>query len=1240
MKRVISFLVVLLAAAATGKTAQAADACIADGARKAMTECPNTGPQSFKAHGKPAGTQFHSKLEDKRTIKENKPTNPTESQMAGFRDDRKTRLQQRALALLITEIQQLESLYRATGKCSRDRPQLLRRLAEDYVELENAAFREKTQAEIDRDNLKRTNPRAAGEKQTIVNQRTTTMVESRKAGIRHYTTLVTDYSGNPLQGCGNNAPGVYPALDEAYYYLAYEYEQAGDTANARKVYLELISNDHTKGSKYVVNAYLAFGELFFQEAQNDPTKWDASRKAYEEVVKKPPPDNKVYGYALYKLAYVYWNTAEFEKSLSNFQATIDYGQKFSQLPNATKLAESARRDIIPVYALSKRPAADSYNYFKNLSGDSGSNEKTFKMMYELGVNYIDTGHYTHAVELFKDLLVRDSSGDKTCIYQSHISEAVMAAKSGDKTAIIAELDKQQKRLQQYKSENHSPEGKLECANKTASLLAETAMAWHLEAVGSNNQRGTGDGRTMDASSALYKKVAESFSSDEFSKFTFPKLVKEDWPTLYKIKYNMADLLYFREKWKECGPAFDAVVAENPAGAEAAEAAYAAVLCYQNVYLAEHAKGSDRRGSGNLPGVGRKIEQDDSAMYKAKEMTESQKGMAAAFRRYVCYIKPEAKDTEGQKQLVEVKYAEARTYFDARRWDEAALAFRDVAVSHPESELAPYAAQLYLESINVLTFKGEPKRPACLDDMVADVPRFIDSFCTGDKAARTPEICTTLAKVQCDIGRLKYQRMVEDADKGPANALELYEKAGKGYFDLWEKYGKASIEAGKVPQCEKLEEIVYNSARAFQAGRLIASAIKARMVLLNPAFHMDQTELAKDAMYEIGGNWQAIAVYDQAAEWYERYQKAFSTRKNADKALSDAIVLRLGLGHEDQAIQDAKSFQASYGARDPGKTGAIQFAVGAHYVEKGEYDKARSTLQGAMGIIDKAPPDVQLQAHAMLGRALYNIKAFPGAKGEFATVRKIWGEKGTDVVAKINAAYKDEDEASRERRLGKALDAVGEALFHAAEEKKAELVDPLKFPIYAGNGTKEDVLKHIGTKVKEWFQKKLTEAKKVDAEYQKVTELQPLPPPRWVIAAASRAGLMWGTFVDEFRAAPIPTAWKSDPEIRGTYYQNLDAVSEPMKVGNAKPALKRCLDQSVKFQYFDQYSRDCEAWLAKNYKGEYHIVDELRGAPTLSNSGLDDRPPPLVIGGQLWHPPATGPATEKAGSASAPAGDKK
>src|SRR5258708_28867700 len=98
-----------------------------------------------------------------------------QSMLAGYRDMRKSALKQRALALLVTEIQQLESLYRTTEARSKDRPMLLRRLAEDYVELENAAFREKTEAEVKRDELKKRDPRGASTQQSIANARKTTL---------------------------------------------------------------------------------------------------------------------------------------------------------------------------------------------------------------------------------------------------------------------------------------------------------------------------------------------------------------------------------------------------------------------------------------------------------------------------------------------------------------------------------------------------------------------------------------------------------------------------------------------------------------------------------------------------------------------------------------------------------------------------------------------------------------------------------------------------------------------------------------------------------------------------------------------------------------------------------------------------------------------------------------------------------------------------------------------------------
>ena len=156
---------------------------------------------------------------------------------------------------------------------------------------------------------------------------------SRKAAITYYTMLVDDYSGQPSTTFPTNPPPAYPQLDEVYYYLAYEYEQASDTANARRVYLDLITK--TPNSKYIPNAYLAFGELFFNEAHGRSRRSGTRRKqAYIKVIAKPPPENKVYGYAWYKLAYVFWNQGDLPHALDAFKKTIDFGTQFSQLPNA------------------------------------------------------------------------------------------------------------------------------------------------------------------------------------------------------------------------------------------------------------------------------------------------------------------------------------------------------------------------------------------------------------------------------------------------------------------------------------------------------------------------------------------------------------------------------------------------------------------------------------------------------------------------------------------------------------------------------------------------------------------------------------------------------------------------------------------------------------------------------------------------------------------------------------------
>ncbi len=159
------------------------------------------------------------------------------------RDLRKFSKFPRGAALLVAELQALESLKNATATSSPDYPQVVRRLAEDYSEHSYASA-------------------ATGDRKATA--------ESRKKAIAAYSMLTQNHSS-------------MSAIDEVLYYLAYAYELDGDLAHARKTYFELISR-HPQ-SKYIPYAYYAFGEAFHEEAKSDPTKYALATQAYLETLK-------------------------------------------------------------------------------------------------------------------------------------------------------------------------------------------------------------------------------------------------------------------------------------------------------------------------------------------------------------------------------------------------------------------------------------------------------------------------------------------------------------------------------------------------------------------------------------------------------------------------------------------------------------------------------------------------------------------------------------------------------------------------------------------------------------------------------------------------------------------------------------------------------------------------------------------------------------------------------------------
>ena len=447
----------------------------------------------------------------------------------------------------------------------------------------------------------------------------------------------------------------------------------------------------------------------------------------------------------------------------------------------------------------------------------------------------------------------------------------------------------------------------------------------------------------------------------------------------------------------------------------------------------------------------------------------------------------------------------------------------------------------------------------------------------------------------------------------AEQQDLYRRAADLYLGLWREFGEKRIDAGQKPSYPKMDEVLHNLARTYQAAHLLGKAMQVRHLLLQEKNGMHETELGKLALYDLARNYQSIAVYDRAAEYYERYARATHFRgEHADVALSDAVVLRLGLGQEDQALRTAQTFNQHLGAKHPAQSAQIAFAVAAHHAERGDHAAVRKALGSSLRLIDRSGDfDIQVQAHALLGRAYAELGRGGQAAQEYGRVRKLWADPA---AAEARFESLEPDPRVRQRRIGRALDAVGEALFFFAERDR-EAVARVRFPEYRGPGTRAAVSDHIARKVAAWIKAKRPLIERATAAYRRIVDLRPAPPPRWVIAAGARVGTMWGTFVQEFRDAPIPDSIRNDAELRTAYYHEIDRASEPQK-RVARDAFETCLGYSVTYQYFDEHSRSCERWLADTYKSEYHLLDEFHGRPNRGNAARLEHAPALTIGGEV------------------------
>lgn len=431
-----------------------------------------------------------------------------------------------------------------------------------------------------------------------------------------------------------------------------------------------------------------------------------------------------------------------------------------------------------------------------------------------------------------------------------------------------------------------------------------------------------------------------------------------------------------------------------------------------------------------------------------------------------------------------------------------------------------------------------------------------------------------------------------------------EREAEEYMQTWEERGREACKDNERG-CAAAGHALDRAAAAYEKAGKLDKAIAIRKMILDPQWHLDYTDYGRSAAFTLAKNYQTIAEYAEAAQIVETAVRRFAKSDEAPPALQEAIMLRIALGNLEQANEDLALFTKNYGSKHAKDIPGIVYAIASAFERQGRLKEARTLLEKWMAAIDRQGNVCdKILAHALLGRIHVQEGTVAKASSEFEIVRATWAhpEEALKEIVSISPT-----EAEQNRNLGMTLTVIGEALFFFAEQKRAE-VEAIRFPEYVGPGDKDSVVRFVSTKISEWFRKKNQSIEEAERAYQKILAIEPVPPPRWVIASAGRVGFMWSSLVGDFRRAPTPKEWNSNAPMPGStmtgaqikklYLDQLSSLSEPL-TERSKQAFRVCVDYSRKFQWFDDHSRACWAWLEKNDRKRSIPVEELLPQPTHS-----------------------------------------
>ncbi len=766
----------------------------------------------------------------------------------------------------ITGLQRLLDL----GPKDSEIPDIKFRLAELYYEKSRFFFFRSQEAD-DR-GIKSGNP---AEKTEIENDKKAKSKES-KAWVRRAMDIYKEIRDKYPK---------YERMPEVLFALGQSYWSEGNFQAAIEVYADLIRN--FKDSPLVSEAWIAFGEYYFNEG--DVHK---ALKSYEKAAEDKR--SRVYGFALYKQGWCYYNLADWKKALSKFKATVYYSQLSDQLSGENKisLGKEAQKDFVRTYSHLGDPARAKYELADLLGKDDCTDDICLTLLEQLGGLWYDEGYFDESASIYSQLIKIRPNNPRNPFFQGRIVD--LAARGPDKNRTITEA----KRLVEVYEATRDYVAKMtgdpkvverakgdvaEAAVQAEATIRKLSQVWNQEA------KKTRQPKTYEYAKAMYEYYLQLFATSKYA---------------YEMRFQLGDLYYKLEMFNEAAREYEATVRADPKGQYLVEAANDNVLAVE-----EHIK--DLR-----------IQRPKSQDKKPIEIHKEKLRLITACDLYAQFV-----PIEKAEKIVNVKFKAAKIYYDYFHLEEALKRFDHIVTTHPTDKESEVAANLVIDIFN------ERQDWRSVYDYAL---RYL----------KTEELVKDRDKLRGDLARFgeyakfKLVQMVEENITKSNGDLRQVAMAYQGFYE-------------EFPKSENADKALFNASVAWDKLGEKKQANKLRNILLK---EFKDSPLTVDVAYYVAKAHEEKTNFKTAGELLAAFAHKYPDDKRSRDAMYNAAVFLAGVGEVKEANKLREEYLEKYGKTKGGEkeAAAIYYSIARDLETAGKLGEAAKRYEEFVKNFSNAP----------------------------------------------------------------------------------------------------------------------------------------------------------------------------------------------------------------------------------------------------------------------------------------------